>query len=272
MSKTFQSGFEKNSASSKSESRNRNDKRRLFTFTLGQMLLIWFNIGLIMLIVWGTGFYVGRDYGADYALENQRRVDVRIPLVKPIMPGSFEQEIKAVKDDVQHFLTPTDSTNTAVPNAISQIRVVASSSFTSSSEKFVFLQAAEVNGKVSSRVKKSSAAAVSSKRRQSSVAVSSKPAEQADKQNAAANAASTYKWYIQAATLLNKADAEDIIKRSKTDGKLMKIETSVSGKSRVYRILVGPFNSREEAEAKKEELKKNRNLARDMYVTRFDGQ
>ena len=256
MPKKFQSEYEKNQVSSDS-----GGKRGLLTFTFGQMLIIWLNIGLIMLLAWGAGFYVGRDYGAKHALENQKRVDVRIPLVRPIMPASLEQEIKAVKDEVQYNLTPP------VDGAI---YIVSSPENVSTANSSSIAPVQEVAIEQDEKVLSSDVVVSSSRKRSSSRAVSSARAQPVAVQNA--DKTSKYKWYIQAATVVNKTDAEAIIKKSKADGKLMKIETSMRGTNRLYRILVGPFDSKEEAEAKKEELKKNRSLAKDMYVSRFDAQ
>ena len=276
MSKKFQSEHDGNLASSDS-----GIKQGLLKFTFGQMLIIWLNIGLIMFLAWGVGFYVGRDYGAKHALENQKRVDIRIPLVRPVMPASLEQEIKAVKDEVQYNLTPPanagDSAGYVPPPAglpppqesatVGVPLAVGASSSVAPVQQVSEEQDVKIS---SSRI--ADVIASSSRKRSSSKAVSSAWFQPPAQQASVAGGTSGYKWYIQAATLVSKADAEDIIKRSKADGKLMKIETSMRGTNKLYRILVGPFDSKEEAEAKKEELKKNRGLAKDMYVSRFDGQ
>jgi cell division protein FtsN len=238
--------------------------KKFFSFSLGQMLLIWLNIGLIMALTLAVGFYVGRDYGVNFALENQDRVDVRVPLVRPIMPSGLEDEIKATTNEVPEHLAPS-----------SEIPVAVESSLASSKAKVaVETQSQAVSSSVNavSSVKKvvvSSRLALSSSSKSSRKATSSSAKKIS---SSSVSSAPKYKWYIQAIVVPTKQEAEEIASSSPELAKQYKILPVTNSKAKVtsYKIIVGPFKTQAQAEAKKEGLKKNKKLAQDMFVSRFD--
>ncbi|MDR2338006.1 MAG: SPOR domain-containing protein [Deltaproteobacteria bacterium] len=240
------------------------EAKKFFSFSLGQMLLIWLNIGLIMALTLAVGFYIGRDYGVNFALENQDRVDVRVPLVRPIMPSGLEDEIKATTNEVPEYLTPSSEMPTVVA-------VIESSQ--ASSKAALEIQSSAISSSVSIKSSKkvtvSSRLTLSSSSKRSSRTVQSSAKKVS---SSSTNLTPRYKWYIQAIVVPTKQEAEEIVNSSSELAKQYKILpiTNSKGKVTSYKVIVGPFKTQAQAEAKKEGLKKNKKLAQDMFVSRFD--
>jgi hypothetical protein len=243
--------------------------KKFFSFSLGQMLLIWLNIGLIMALTLAVGFYIGRDYGMNFALENQDRVDVRVPLVRPIMPSGLEDEIKATTNEVPEYLTPSSEN----PTTVAVVKSSQSSQASSKAKVALEIQSSATSSSVS--VNSSKKITVSSRLKLSSGSKSSSRVVQSSAKkisSSSANLTPKYKWYIQAIVVPTKQEAEEIANGSSELAKQYKILpiTNTKGKVTSYKIIVGPFKTQAEAEAKKEGLKKNKKLAQDMFVSRFD--
>ncbi len=252
-------------------SKDLSNKRRFFSFSLGQMFFIWVNFALITIIVFAVGFYVGRSVGVDFALANQNDVNVRVPLIRPIMPGGKEDEIKKIINEVPAYLSGLNverdentklarqsddgdtNNNTVVSTVNSSSRISSLRANTKSSTRAVVVSSVS-----SSTQTISNARSVVNSSSAQSVASTKQPVVSDDK------------WYVQVVATPTEQDAQAIVKATPTIAEQNKIlPVTKNGKITAYKIIVGPFKTKAEAEDRKTKLMGTRRLAKDMFVSKF---
>ena len=212
---------------------NRREKDKRYYFTRGQMALLGVAFTLASIIIFGLGMYVGKEIEARKTVRPEEPL-VKVPVKPPPQGGSATEGAKS-KDDLTFYNTLTK---------------------TPESKQAVETQAEE------KKAEKTAKAAAS---RAEKVPAAAGPEIKA--QAAESGETNGKGWSVQANAYPDSKSASDLVDRLKNKGyNAFVTEANVKGKV-WYRVRVGRFGSREEAEKTAAALKSNENLA-NAFATR----
>jgi cell division septation protein DedD len=218
---------------------NRREKDRRYYFTRGQMVLLGAAFTLASVIIFALGMFVGKE------IEARKMVRPEEPLVKvPVKPpqSAGEPEGAKGKDDLTFYNTLT---------------------------KTPAQQAAEkAEGKEAEKIAKPAVKEKKAEERETAPARAKASESRAEKAPAAAESETNGKgWSVQANSYPDAKSASDLVDRLKNKGyNAFVTEANVKGKV-WYRVRVGRFASREEAEKTVAALKSNEDLGK-AFATR----
>jgi DedD protein len=224
---------------------NRREKDRRFYFTKGQMVLLGGAFTLASIIIFVLGMFIGKEIEARKTVRPEEPL-VKVP-VKPAPKGDAEAEGGKSKDDLTFYNTLTKAT-AAKPVAEAK------------AEEKEAKKTAKVAAKEKIAQSQDAAAA------RSNVADKSaeKPPLSAEAESAAAKSAegkaNGKTWSVQVNAYPDEKSANDLVDRLKNKGyNAFVTQASIKGKV-WYRVRVGRFGSREEAEKTEESLKNKEHL------------
>jgi cell division protein FtsN len=227
---------------------NRRGKENRFYFSRGQMVLLGAAFSVTALIIFVLGIFVGKG------IESRKLVKKEEPLVKiPIKPGVQESSATPppVKDEITY--------NNSLP------RTAAASSV----EKAKATKQAEPSPK--GETKENAASDAPAAKASDKKAEKSAPAEQAKKPEPAdsVNQKDHGKvWRAQVNAFPDERSAKQIVDRLKNKG-YNAYATEVQNRGKTwYRVSVGKYNSREEADKMVETLRSKENYPKAFAATR----
>ena len=194
-----------------------------FRLTGSQVIVLWSIMAGLLIMCFLFGFYAGRQQGLKVAFEQYSGQAARIPIVDPVAS--------------QH------SVNRLLPD-VSE-KELAASEATEDESKFDF----SAEGKVAptrGNAAKSKAAPVAVSVAQSAPSNSVTPAPAAGSSSAVSGVAAG--WYIQIAATKTSNEADEVVAKIAKHSYSAQIDTAQVGTRLFYRVLVGPYSSRVEAE------------------------
>jgi cell division septation protein DedD len=220
---------------------NRREKDKRYYFTRGQMVLLGGAFTLASVIIFALGMFVGKE------IEARKMVRPEEPLVKvPVKPPQSAGGAEGAKgkDDLTFY-------NTLTKTPASQ-------------------QAAETKAeeKETEKIAKPAAKEKTAQEREVAASPAKAPEKRSEKAPAAAESETNGKsWSVQANSYPDAKSAGDLVDRLKNKGyNAFVTEANVKGKV-WYRVRVGRFASREEAEKTAAALKSNEDLGK-AFATR----
>jgi len=232
---------------------NRREKDKRYYFTRWQMALLGGAFTLASVIIFGLGMFVGKEIEARKIVRPEEPL-VKVP-VKPSPRGAAGTEGAKSKDDLTFYNTLTKTpeakqaaeTKTEEKEAEKSARTAAKEKKPQGQEETARAKAAE------NRREKSPAAA--------------EPETKAQAMESAEAKTNGKDWNVQANSYPDAKSAKDLVDRLKNKGyNAFVTEANVKGKV-WYRVRIGRFGSREEAEKTVAALKSNEDLGK-AFATR----
>jgi DedD protein len=230
---------------------NRREKNRRYYFTKGQMALLGGAFTFASVIIFALGMLVGKE------IESRKTARPDEPLLKvPIKPpASGGADSGRGKDDLTFYNT-LKKTPSSIPGGDSKAEDPATEKNASLAAKDKKAQEKEMTGsraKTESRADKAAAPPPS--------AGTTPTVDSADSKNNGKN------WTVQANSYPDTKSANDLVDRLKNRGyNAFVTQADVKGKV-WYRVRIGPFASREEAEKTVAALRSNEDLGK-AFATR----
>jgi cell division protein FtsN len=232
---------------------NRREKDKRYYFTRWQMALLGGAFTLASVIIFGLGMFVGKEIEARKVVRPEEPL-VKVP-VKPSPRGAAGTEGAKSKDDLTFYNTLTKTpeakqaaeTKTEEKEAEKSARTAAKEKKPQGQEETARAKAAE------NRREKSPAAA--------------EPETKAQAMESAEAKTNGNDWNVQANSYPDAKSAKDLVDRLKNKGyNAFVTEGNVKGKV-WYRVRIGRFGSREEAEKTVAALKSSEDLGK-AFATR----
>jgi cell division protein FtsN len=209
---------------------NRREKYKRYYFTRGQMALLGGAFTLASIIIFGLGMFVGKEIEARKTVRPEEPL-VKVP-VKPAPQGAAGTEGAKSKDDLTFY------------NTLKKTPESKQAAETKADEKEAEIAAKDA----ASRAEKAQAAA--------------EPGIKAQATASGATETNGKGWSVQANSYPDAKSAGDLVDRLKNKGyNAFVTEANVKGKV-WYRVRVGRFGSREQAEKTAAALKSNENLGK----------
>ncbi|HEY7555365.1 MAG TPA: SPOR domain-containing protein [Candidatus Binatia bacterium] len=207
---------------------NRREKDKRYYFTRGQMALLGGAFTLASIIIFALGMFVGKEIEARKTVQPEEPL-VKVP-VKPAPQGAAGTEGAKSKDDLTFY-----NTLTKTPEA---------------------KQAAETKAEE----KKAEKTAKAAESRAEKAQAAAEPEIKAQAMESGETKTNDMGWSVQAHSYPDAKSATDLVDRLKNKGyNAFVTEANVKGKV-WYRVRVGRFGSREEAEKTAAALRSNESL------------
>jgi DedD protein len=225
---------------------NRREKNRRYYFTKGQMALLGGAFTLASVIIFGLGMFVGKEIEARKT-PRPDEPQVKVP-VKP--PGTGAAEGAKGKDDLTFYntLKKTPSSQQAADSKAEE-------------------SAPEKSAKPAAKEKKTQEQEMTTSRAKAEGRAENAPATKMQTAENADAKTNDKSWSVQANSYPDTKSATDLVDRLKNKGyNAFVTQADVKGKV-WYRVRIGPFASREEAEKTVAALKSKEDLEK-AFATR----
>ena len=233
---------------------NRREKDKRYYFTRWQMALLGGAFTLASVIIFGLGMFVGKEIEARKVVRPEEPL-VKVP-VKPSPRGAAGTEGAKSKDDLTFYntLTKTPESKQAAETKTEE----------KETEKTARAAAKEKKAQGQEESAARAKAAESRAEKTPAVAETETKAQAMESAEAKTNGKG---WNVQANSYPDAKSAKDLVDRLKNKGyNAFVTEANVKGKV-WYRVRVGRFGSRDEAEKIAAALKNNENMAK-AFATR----
>jgi DedD protein len=226
---------------------NRKAKDKRYYLSRGQLILLGAGFTMVSLIVFSLGMLVGKSIEARKVIKPPEPL-VRIP-VRPAAQGSSATAAQS-REEMTFYETLTKSASAPV------LSEEAPKEVKKNTEKPVRLQSKDPN----TGVREGSAAKTPK--------VEEKPATPVKRTQTAENSDASKPWTVQVNAFPDDKSAQNLVDRLKDKG-YKAYSTEVRNNGRVwYRVRVGRFNSREEAEKVGDTLRNKENMANSFATSR----
>lgn len=233
---------------------NRREKDKRYYFTKGQMALLGGAFTLASVIIFGLGMFVGKEIEARKIVRPEEPL-VKVP-VKPAPRGAAGTEGAKSKDDLTFYntLTKTPESKQAAETKTEEKEPEKSARAATKEKKPQGPEETAARAKAAeNRGEKSPAAA--------------EPETKAQATESAEAKTNGKGWSVQANSYPDPKSANDLVDRLKNKGyNAFVTEANVQGKV-WYRVRIGRFGSREEADKTVAALKSNEDLGK-AFATR----
>lgn len=223
-------------------------KKRGFELSVSQVVVLWSIMAGLLIMCFLFGFYAGRQQGLRVAFEQYSGQAARIPIADPV----------ASENSLNELLADTSTTKSDVP--VAAVVSEEESKFDFSAEGKVPVATAKPVP-VEEAMKPSETTEITAVKTSEKVIVK----QSAPKKPAAISVTEvktlsppTPGWYIQIAATKTKEDADRIATKIKSRNYLASHEMAKVGNSTYYRVLVGPYTTRAEAEKNRQKISKKK--------------
>lgn len=261
------------------ERRNKNAWEMRLSFS--QLVVLWSMIAGVMVMVFLFGLYAGREQGLRAALENYANETVRLPVINPVALNDASGSARELPN-----VTENNGSGSIAGAPVSQ-------SVKTDSVPAIDFSAQQVSRVEEVSQQKESDARLAAKPTselfkqelvvadRSDVAVAGERAEVVKKSlEEKANAAKTETrvesvasekkvpsgWYVQVAATRTEKEAGVMLKKFKRAGLAAKVEEAMVNGSSYFRLVVGPYGSKEAAVSGQKQIKRTKVAKGESFV------
>jgi cell division septation protein DedD len=226
---------------------NRREKDRRFYFTKGQMVLLGGAFTVASIIIFVLGMFIGKEIEARKLVKPEEPL-VKVP-VKPAPKADSEAEGGKNKDDLTFYNTLTKAP-AAKPAVEAKAEETEPKKTTGAATKGKTLQSQDA------ATARSKAADKGGENAPTGTEAETEAVKTAEGKTTSKN------WSVQVNAYPDEKSANDLVDRLKNKGyNAFVTQANIKGKV-WYRVRVGRFGSREEAEKTEESLKNKENLGK----------
>lgn len=239
--------------------------------SLAQLLVLWTVVAIAMLAVFFTGLYAGRDQGLKIALEEHGAPAIRFPVAAVIAekadlspPSGIINPLAKLTDSPAQQSSSADGNERLAFDftTVSKPAAVASSSApaigeTNSSQQNSATKRTEVPGsQESSKVSPHEPPMVAKAQQHSADLKDGRASPTRGKIPSTTELPVPKGWFVQLAATDSKVEAIQLASRLKSSGTQAVVREAKVADSQYYRVLVGPYSSKESADKSMKQLLK----------------
>lgn len=210
-----------------------------FMLTLSQIAVLWSVMAGLLLMSFLFGFYAGREQGLRVAFEQYSGQAARIPVAAPI----------ASENSTSASLSAPNEPVAVVGSNASAGRNTAAELAAEDDAEFDFSPAGKLAAPVPVQPNKAGVA------EKPTTAQGSKPARLGEVRSVSALPSG---WYIQVAASKTREEADVVSSKMKAHDLSAAVEVAKVGEQEYYRVLIGGYESRTQAEAVRQQLAKKK--------------